>query len=84
MTHVFADGMPIVVTADALGTPQTFVWACQRERVAQILERWLIDVGWWERRIWREYFALITQRGLLVVIAHDVLAGEWYLERLYD
>ncbi|HEY3231888.1 MAG TPA: hypothetical protein VGJ87_21840 [Roseiflexaceae bacterium] len=83
MTHFFAD-MPIVVTADALGTPQAFVWAGRRERVAHILERWLIDVGWRERRIWREYFALITRSGLLVVIMRDVVRGRWYLERLYD
>jgi hypothetical protein len=84
MTLFFADSVPIRVTADALGTPKAFVWQGRRERVAHVLERWLIDVGWWEQRVWREYFALITQRGLLVVIARDVVGGRWYLEQLYD
>src|SRR5437773_1454458 len=57
--------MPIVVTADALGTPQAFVLAGRRERVAHILERWLIDVGWWGRGVLRRYFSLVTPSGIL-------------------
>jgi len=34
--------------------------------------------------VWREYFKLTTQTGLLVVIYLDLLNGKWYLQRLYD
>jgi hypothetical protein len=46
--------------------------------------RWRVDTGWWQRRVWREYFTLTTTSGMLVAIYHDVLTGAWRLQRLYD
>jgi hypothetical protein len=52
--------------------------------VTQIIDRYRDDTGWWQRRVWRENFLLVTATGLLVLIYHDVRTGEWRLQRLYD
>jgi hypothetical protein len=43
-----------------------------------------VDVNWWKLRIWREHFKLYTETGLLAVVYRDLLADEWYLQRVYD
>jgi hypothetical protein len=84
MSRFWPDGVPIVVTTDTLATPIAFRWGAYRHAVEQIVDRWRVDAGWWQRRVWREYFQLTTTSGLLLLIYHDVRAGEWRLQRLYD
>ena len=84
MSRFWPAGVPITVTCDDLATPVLFAWEGHRHRVAQIVDRWRVDEGWWKRRIWREYFQLTTETGLLVLIYHDVRSGDWRLQRLYD
>ena len=84
MSRFWADGLPIVVACDDLATPLAFSWQGQRHTVAEVVERWRVDDGWWRRRIWREYFQVVTRSGLLVLIYHDVRTQEWRLQRLYD
>ena len=84
MSRFWADGVPIAVRCDELATPVAFTWESQRHAVERVIERWRVDEGWWRRRVWREYFQLVTRSGLLVLIYHDVRAGEWRLQRLYD
>ena len=84
MSRFWPDGVRIVVTCDDLATPVSFSWESHRHVVERVIERWRIDEGWWKRRVWREYFQLVTRSGLLVLIYHDVRAGEWRLQRLYD
>jgi hypothetical protein len=84
MTNLWPDGEPIQVASDDMAAPQAFTWQERTHRVQQIAKRWREDQGWWQRRIWREYFKLSTHTGLLVIIYHDLLTGQWYLQRLYD
>ena len=84
MTRFWADGLAITVSCDALATPTAFTWQDQRHVITPVRERWRIDVGWWHRRTWREYFPVITHTGLLLEIYHDVRTGQWYLQRVYD
>jgi hypothetical protein len=84
VSRFWPDGLPIVVMCDELATPLAFAWEGHRHVVEQIVERWRVDEGWWRRRVWREYFQLVTRSGLLVLIYHDVRASEWRLQRLYD
>ncbi len=86
MTHLWPTGQPITVTLDDRGSPTHFMWQEQRHVVAQIVQRWEIDLEWWrtEGRIWRDYLALITGDKLLCVIYYDRLQEEWRLLRLYD
>ena len=84
MTYFWTQGDPIQVEADEHWRPQRFVWQSQVHPVDAVTRRWRVDEDWWRVRIWREYFKLITTTGLLVVIFHDLVTGEWYLQRLYD
>jgi len=84
MSRFWPDGLPITVTCDALLAPVSFAWNGHRHTISAIQERWRVDEGWWKRRVWREYFALITHSGLLVLIYHDVRIDTWRLQRLYD
>ncbi len=84
MTHLWPQGEPITVQNDALLTPQHFTWQGQSHPVQQVAKRWRVDLDWWQQRVWREYFKLTTQTGLLVIIYRDLLTGAWYLQRLYD
>lgn len=84
MSRFWPDGVPIAVEYDALATPLVFGWDGHRHVVERVLDRWRVDEGWWQRRVWREYFQLTTRSGLLVLIFHDVRAQEWRLQRLYD
>jgi hypothetical protein len=68
----------------ALGVPRRFGWAGRLHRVCKVLGRWRVDEEWWAARIWREYFRLYTDTGMLVEVYHDFLAGDWYIQRLYD
>ncbi len=84
MTRLWAIGVPITVQRDAMAGPQAFTWQGQIHQVQQVVKRWRVDQEWWQQRIWREYFKLSTQSGLLVIIYRDLLTGQWYLQRLYD
>jgi hypothetical protein len=64
--------------------PAGFTWQNQIHQVAEITREWRVDIDWWRVRVWRAYFKLSTNTGLLVIIYQDLLSGEWYLQRLYD
>lgn len=84
MTRLWPLGRPISVQADPLAVPLTFIWQGRIHRVCSVAKRWRVDQAWWQQRIWREYFKLSTDSGLLVIIYRDLLTGDWYLQRLYD
>ncbi len=84
MTHLWPDGERISVSLDGKGLPDCLTWRGHDHRVQGVANRWSVDEEWWRQRIWREYFKLTTQTGLLMVVYHDLLSGQWYLQRLYD
>jgi hypothetical protein len=84
MSRFWPHGVPITVVCDELATPLAVVWEGHRHPVVQIIDRYRDDTRWWQRRVWRENFLIITETGLMQLIYHDVRAGEWRLQRLYD
>jgi hypothetical protein len=66
------------------GFPQQLVWQEQMHTITQITRRWRIRSDWWDEPLWRDYFKLTTDTGLLLIIFHDLLGDKWYLQRLYD
>ena len=84
MSRFWPAGLPVQVRCDALATPTSLTLGRVRHPVRQVLERWRVDEGWWRKRAWREYFKLLTDSGLLVVIYHDIARQEWRLQRIYD
>ena len=83
MTYFWADTCPVRVASHS-DLPVSFTWRGRRHTVRQIANRWRVEQGWWDRYIRRDYFKLLTDTGLLVIIYHDLAGGGWYLYRLYD
>jgi len=84
MTRLWPEGSPITVLIGATEEPSQFSWQGQTHAAKEITRRWRINLDWWREGVWRDYFKLTTQTGLLVVIFHDLQTGQWYLQRLYD
>jgi hypothetical protein len=84
MTHLWPAGVPITVEYDDLLVPHAFTWQGRQYQVQVVTKRWRLDQGWWQQRIWREYFKLTTTDGLLLIVYRDLLSGGWYLQRVYD
>lgn len=82
MTRLWPEGERIEVSGESL--PVAFTWQGRSHHVQGIAKCWRVDEGWWRQRVWREYFKLHTDSGLLVIVYHDLLTGQWYLQRLYD
>lgn len=83
MTQLWAEGVPIDVEAQE-EAPVAFRWQKQRCRVRAIVEQWIVHDEWWREEVWRHYFQVETGDALLCVLYHDLLAGGWRLERVYD
>ena len=84
MTRLWPEGAPIEVMDDKEIFPQRLLWQGQTHTITEITRRWRIKSDWWDEPIWRDYFKLTTDTGLLLIIFHDLLGGQWYLQRLYD
>ena len=84
MTHLWPAGELIQVDSDSLAVPQRFTWQGQSHGVRHVAKRWREDQGWWKQRIWREYFKISTDSGLLVIIYRDLVSGNWYIQRWYN
>jgi hypothetical protein len=86
MTHTWPGGVAIHVVEDERKRPVQFYWQGQLHGITGIDEQWQVDGDWWheEGRIWRDYFAVTTEDGLLCVLYYDHLAEEWRLSKLYD
>ena len=67
-------------------TPAGFSWQHRSQRVLEVCNRWRIHTRWWEpqQAVWREYWKVVTDAGLLCLIYRDVEAGKWFLARVYD
>ena len=84
MTRLWPEGSPITVFTDGTEEPNQFSWQGQTHAAQAITKRWRVNLDWWREGVWRDYFKLTTESGLLVVIFHDLQSGQWYLQRLYD
>lgn len=84
MTRLWPEGQAINVLLNELAQPHVFTWQGQQHQVEAITRQWRVDVDWWRERVWRAYYKLSTDTGLLVILYHDLLSGQWYLQRLYD
>jgi hypothetical protein len=83
MTRLWVGGVPVEVRL-ADGLPAQFTWGNRVHPVAGIANRWRVDIGWWRLRVWRDYFKLHTTTGLLLIVYHDLVSDQWYVQRVYD
>lgn len=86
MTRLFSPGLPLYVQQSTHGNVIWFRLYGRRYCVEQVIQRWEVDTDWWVAtgRIWRAYWALITQDGMLCVVYQDLEREEWGLEKIYD
>jgi hypothetical protein len=66
--------------------PTGFDWQQEPHRILEVCNCWRIHARWWEHEqaVWREYFKVTTDSGLLCLIYHDLQSGDWFLSRIYD
>jgi hypothetical protein len=72
MAYRWEDGLPIKVVTGAAGVPIRFKLGSTWYTVEHVVDRWRVDEGWWEERVWREYFQLITTSGQLVTLQRSL------------
>lgn len=97
MTRLWPQGEPVATWGEA-ETPAGFVWRQIRHPIEDVCNRWRVHTNWWgptpardsprtsgaSEVIWREYVKVTTHTGFLCLLYHDLLAGGWYLARVYD
>lgn len=83
MSYLWIPALPIHMQLSE-GQPQAFLWRKRRHQVTWVAQRWRVDTEWWEARVWREYYKLVTDTGLLVVVYEDLLVSGWYLQQVMD
>lgn len=85
MTPFWAVGQPLAgVRIGADGeTPAAFTWDGRAHRVTALVAAWRVHTGWWETEVWRDYYEVTTDSGLLCVLYRDLLSDAWALERIY-
>lgn len=85
MTRLLVRGERVEVWGGE-GTPEGFVWRGMPHRIERVCNRWRVHTRWWEAggAMWREYWKVTTDRGILCQLYHDLLDGGWFLSRLYD
>ena len=66
--------------------PASFVWRSSEHQILEIANRWTVHSRWWEpgKMVWRQYFKLVTDTGVLCQVYHDLLQDRWFFARLYD
>jgi hypothetical protein len=86
MTRFWSSAPSIQIEISNDQVPCSFSWYHRRHRIVSIQQHWIVDTDWWteEGRIWREYYAVITDQGLLCVIFLNLLTQSWHLTTIYD
>jgi hypothetical protein len=69
---------PAAVAADPHGVPL----AVGPAEVDSVREEWVVEDRWWTGRpLRRRYFELVLANGRNVVVFHDLVGGEWFMQR---
>jgi hypothetical protein len=71
-----------VVWDDRQRRPAAFVWRGRRHRIARVVERWIVETGWWndDTHVSRSY-SRVEADGRLFDLCYDRLTKAWSLER---
>ena len=49
--------------------------------VAEIMDGWVVEDGWWWAPVARRYLHLMLADGRSMTVFEDLIAGGWYLQR---
>ena len=83
MSPFWPAGQPIEVIP-AGERPKEFRWRLQAHRILAVSDHWRVHTLWWAQEVWRDYWEVTTNTGLLCVLYRDLAAGTWRLERIYE
>ena len=84
MSPFWSQGQPVEVHSQE-GRPSSFRWGRRTHQIHDASSHWRIHTDWWsEEEVWRDYWEVTTDTTLLCALYHDLLKGEWYLERIYE
>ncbi len=73
--------VPVVTEGDR---PASFRWDQHPHAVTRVSRHWRVHLDWWtDKELWRDYWEVATDTGLLCVLYCDLLTEEWFLERVY-
>jgi hypothetical protein len=65
--------------------PAAFRWNRRCHAIQGVSARWRIHALWWtDGEVWRDYWEVTTDTGLLCVLFHDGRSEAWFLERVYE
>ena len=84
MTRLWSGGAIIEVWLTGTSAPERLRWEGRVHPVKMVANQWRVDLGWWRLRVWRDYYKLVTTTGLLLVVYHDLVSDQWYVQRVYD
>lgn len=84
MTRLFQQPRQIAVQTNDSGEPVAIQRGRRKDRVIAIGRRWRVNENWWRQETSREYFQVETAAGLVCDIYRDMLAGSWFIHRIYD
>jgi hypothetical protein len=86
MTRLQSNGERISALCAGEEPPAGFNWQQEPHHILEVCNRWRVHARWWagDQAVWREYFKVTTDSGLLCLIYHDLQSGEWFLSRIYD
>jgi hypothetical protein len=90
MSPIWSPGQPIWVTArgncpQAWTGPSDYAPTHEAQAVTLVSAHWRVHTLWWTGAVvWRDYWELTTDTGLLCVLYHDLCEDTWHLERVYE
>ena len=82
----YAASEPLRVQAGPRGRPHTFAWHGETHVIQSVEDIQEPRLDWWapDGEIHRLYYLVVTHRGLICEICHDLVDDAWRLSRSYD
>ncbi len=68
---------PLTITAGR-GEPLAMRDGGEHVEIESIQDNWTIDEEWWREPIRRRYYRVLTARGAVRTIYHDVVRDGWF------
>jgi hypothetical protein len=82
VTRVLRPPKRIDVTLGSAGRP-TIVRLDRAFEHVSVLEQWHVSERWWNDPIDRAYMKVVGSTWIILIF-HDLLSGDWFLERIFD
>ena len=78
MTRYWPQGLAIEIWGDD-DAPLGFFWQGTPRHIVEVCNRWRMHTRWWEpeKAVWREYWKVATDDGLLCLLFYDRLRDRW-------